>query len=117
MVKAICQSRSALVEECGYIAPCWPALITVKDVVVLSIASPYYAKGNLFAYARGCSDAEKLELLCQAAEPLAFMHNIGNVHGNVRPVSIATLHREMLLLNGLDLCRRTFALAMMGRSI
>jgi serine/threonine protein kinase len=72
-----------------YISPTWTASVATAGHTVPALATPFYRNGNVFDYVRLHPDADRLDLLCQAASALAHIHSKGVVHGNICPVSFA----------------------------
>ena len=70
-----------------YISPTWTASLTKAGHTVPALATPFYRNGNIFDYVRLYPNADRLNLVCQAASALAHIHSKGVVHGNICPVS------------------------------
>ena len=54
--------------------------------MVPAIVSPYHRNGNVFEYLGRCPSIDRLELVCQAASALTYIHLKGVIHGNICPV-------------------------------
>ncbi|KIJ65968.1 hypothetical protein HYDPIDRAFT_110083 [Hydnomerulius pinastri MD-312] len=55
-----------------------------------SLVSPYYKNGNLKKYvtSKRLKDGQKMDLLCQIAGGLAYLHTCNVVHGDIKPGNI-----------------------------
>jgi serine/threonine protein kinase len=55
---------------------------------IAAIVTPYYRNGNILEYARRNPNDDYLDMICQAASAVAYIHSKGVVHGNICPVSV-----------------------------
>ncbi|KAF9243234.1 kinase-like domain-containing protein [Melanogaster broomeanus] len=56
-----------------------------------SLVSPYYKNGSLDKYvaSHNLTDRDKMDLLCQFASGLAYLHSCKVVHGDIKPAVLA----------------------------
>jgi len=93
-----------------HISPIWPASVALARFTLPAIATPYYRNGNIFDYVCRNPSADCLEIVCQTASALAYIHSKGLLHGNICPenVCIADDRRVCITDTGLDtLVRQT----------
>ena len=69
-----------------HISPAWPGTLTLAGHAVPAIVSPYHRNGNVFEYLGRCPSIDRLDLVCQAASALTYIHLKGAIHGNICPV-------------------------------
>lgn len=70
-----------------YISPTWSVSVDVRGLTVPAIVTPYYRNRNALEYLRLHPSTDCLDIICQAANALAYIHSKCVVHGNVCPVS------------------------------
>jgi hypothetical protein len=74
-----------------YISPIWSASVATAGYAVPAIATPYYCSGNIVSYVRLHSSTDRLDLVRQTANALGHIHSKNVVHGNICPVSFASV--------------------------
>jgi serine/threonine protein kinase len=79
---------STVGHEHEYISPTWPATVTSEGSGVPAIATPYHRNGNVLEYLHRHCGADRLNIVCQTASALAYIHSKNVIHGNVCPVSL-----------------------------
>jgi len=85
MVGVLQESWSTIVHEHAHISPVWPASVALEGFTLHAIAAPYYDNGNVFDYLCRHPSTDRLNIVCQAASALAFIHSKDVVHGNICP--------------------------------
>ena len=71
-----------------HISPTWSGSLASAGFATAAIVTPYYRNGNILEYARRNPDDDYLNMICQAASAVAYIHSKGLVHGNICPVSV-----------------------------
>ncbi|KIK95762.1 hypothetical protein PAXRUDRAFT_361475 [Paxillus rubicundulus Ve08.2h10] len=72
-----------------------------------SLVSPYYKHGSLKRYVTGNSltHRNKMDLLCQFANGLAYLHRCNIVHGDIKPGNILINDEGLVVLSDFGLSR------------
>jgi hypothetical protein len=58
----------------------------LAEHMVPAIVSPYHRNGNVLEYLGRCPSIDRLDLVCQTASALTYIHLKGVIHGNICPV-------------------------------
>jgi hypothetical protein len=86
MVNKLQEGWSTVGHDHEHISPAWPASLTLAGHTVPAIVSPYHRYGDVLKYLGRHPNINRLDLVCQAASALTYIHLKGVIHGNVCPV-------------------------------
>ena len=73
-------------QDHAHIPPTWPGSLTLAGYAVPAIVTPYHHNGNVLEYLGRRPSIDRLDLACQAASALTYIHLKGVTHGNICPV-------------------------------
>jgi serine/threonine protein kinase len=73
-----------------HISATWSASVAMAGHIVPAIATPYYRNGDIFHYICLYPNADRLNIVYQAASAFAYIHSKDVVHGNICPVSFSS---------------------------
>jgi hypothetical protein len=86
MVNNLQQRWSTVGHDHENISPTWPGSLTLAEHMVPAIVSPYHRNGNVLEYVGRRPSIDRLDLVCQAASALTYIHLKDVIHGNICPV-------------------------------
>ncbi|KZP14664.1 kinase-like protein [Athelia psychrophila] len=103
---------SARVMSNEIIAPMPLGSITLGNMTIPAIVTPFYERGNVSVYVRQHPDVDKKELAWQIAVELEYVHSVGVIHGNlcVENVMITGTGKARIMDIGVDSLRRDMAI-------
>ena len=87
MVDTLKEDWSTVGQCHKHISPTWLGSLALPRYTVPAIVTPYHGNGNVLEYLGHHPSVDRLNLACQAANGLTYIHSKGVVHGNVCPVS------------------------------
>jgi hypothetical protein len=73
-----------------HISATWSASVAMAGYIVPAIATPYYRNGDIFHCICLYPNANRLNIVYQAASAFAYIHLKDVVHGNICPVSFSS---------------------------